>query len=96
MKVSELAQRDREKVLLVDVREEDELQATPPVPGAINIPLSRLVMAIEAGELPMDKKIVTICRSGGRCFVANSELAARGYDTDLLEGGMNEYVAQTN
>ncbi len=96
MKISEIESRDREKTLLVDIREADELHATPSIPGAINIPLSRLIQEVEAGKLPMDKKIITICRSGGRCYVANSELSARGYDADLLEGGIIEYLAQNN
>jgi rhodanese-related sulfurtransferase len=88
MTIDELQNADRSKVLLVDIRERDEVVVHPGLPGSVNIPMSEILQTVEAGKLPMDKKIVTICRSGGRCFVVNSELTARGYDTDMLEGGL--------
>lgn len=91
MTIDELQGRDREKILLLDIREPAEVALEPSIPGSVNIPMSRILEEVEAGKLPMDKTIVTICRSGSRCFVVNSELAARGYDTDLLVGGMVAY-----
>jgi rhodanese-related sulfurtransferase len=91
MKVQDLQNIDQNKVLLVDIREPQELAIEPSIPGAINIPMSRIIAEIENGNLPMNKKIVTVCRSGGRCFAVNSELDARGFDTDMLEGGMVAY-----
>lgn len=93
MNITELQNRDREKTMLLDIRELDEVAEEPCIPGAINIPMSRILEAVEAGQLPLDKTIVTICRSGSRCFVVNSELTARGYTTDVLVGGMVAYRA---
>lgn len=51
------------KIVLVDIREPNEFVAGH-VPGAINLPLSRLTPAAlpKAG----DKKVVIMCRSGNR------------------------------
>lgn len=88
MTKDELNDIDKDKVLLVDIREPEELTITPTVPGAINIPMSNLSEVIGTPALPQDKKIVTICRSGGRCFMVNQVLKAHGYDVDYLEGGV--------
>jgi len=84
----QLNEIDKNMVLLVDIREPEELCVTPTVPGAINIPMSKLGEVIGTLTLPQDKKIVTICRSGGRCFMVNQVLKAHGYDVDYLEGGV--------
>lgn len=91
MKIDDLHNLDQDKVLLVDIREPQELAVEPSIPGAINIPMSTILQEVERGNLPMDKTIVTICRSGARCHVVNAELRARGFITDMLEGGMNAY-----
>jgi len=49
--------------LLLDVREVFELAAES-VPGATHIPLGQLRSRL--GELPRDREICVICRSGGR------------------------------
>ena len=50
-------------IVLVDIRESHEFVAGH-VPGAINLPLSRLTPA--ALPKPGDKKVVIMCRSGNR------------------------------
>ncbi|MCA9354421.1 MAG: rhodanese-like domain-containing protein [Candidatus Kaiserbacteria bacterium] len=77
-----------EEVLLVDIRESEELLMQPPLSGAVHIPMGNIIREAEDGNLPKDKTIVTICRSGGRCQVTNEALSKLGYKTDLLEGGM--------
>lgn len=51
------------EIVLVDIREPDEF-VSGHVPGAINLPLSRLTPA--ALPRPADKKVVIMCRSGNR------------------------------
>lgn len=51
------------EIVLVDIREPDEFAAGH-VPGAINLPLSRLTPT--ALPKPGDKKVVIMCRSGNR------------------------------
>ena len=51
------------EIVLVDIREPDEF-VSGHVPGAVNLPLSRLTPA--ALPKPADKKVVIMCRSGNR------------------------------
>lgn len=44
-----------------------------------------------AGKLPKDKKIVTICKKGGRCEIVARELREKGYDIEHLEGGIEAW-----
>ena len=62
-------------ILLVDVREADEFAAGH-VPGAVNMPLSRLDPT--AVPRPVDKTVVVMCRSGNRSGKAAAVLAAAG------------------
>jgi rhodanese-related sulfurtransferase len=88
MKKEELNNIDSHKVLLVDIREKEELDSLPSLPNSTHIPMGEIIREAEDGRLPKDKLIVTICRSGGRCSIVNHELAALGYQVDLLEGGL--------
>jgi rhodanese-related sulfurtransferase len=71
--------------LLLDVRGAQEL-AVESVPGAINIPLPQLRARL--GELPRDREILTICRSGGRAYFAARILQQNGFKARVLSGGM--------
>jgi rhodanese-related sulfurtransferase len=71
--------------LLLDVRGPTEL-AVERVPGAINIPLPQLRARL--GELPRDREILTICRSGGRAYFAARILQQNGFKARVLSGGM--------
>lgn len=78
-------------VLLIDVREPQELAAPlPTLKGAVNIPLNKLIA--NPGQVPKDKKIVVICRSGHRSTIAAQALYNSGYKTIYnLEGGLLGY-----
>lgn len=70
--VEQVAQAlDAQSHTLIDVRELDEWQGAH-VDGAIHIPLGDLVA--RAGEIPTDKPIYTMCRSGARSLVAVKHL----------------------
>lgn len=72
---------------LLDVRGPDEFAAER-VPGSVNVPLPRLLDGL-LGEVPDDRPILVICRSGARAEVAAASLIARGYgDVRILEGGL--------
>jgi sulfur dioxygenase len=88
MTKEELLKTGGDKILIVDIREEEELVTSPSIPGAVHIPMGKIIREAEDGRLPHDKKIVTVCRSGGRCQMVNHELRELGYDVDWLEGGM--------
>ena len=70
---------------LLDVREPQEL-AVENAPGAVNIPLGRL--RAHLGELPRDREILVICRSGQRAYSAMRILLQHGFKAKNLAGGM--------
>ncbi len=71
---------------LIDVREPDEV-AGGTLPGAVNIPLGDLPGRV--GELDPSKRVVLLCRSGGRSGQAAEFLTGSGFgDVVNLTGGM--------
>ena len=71
---------------LIDVREPNEVAAGT-LPGAINIPLGELPARM--GDLDRDKRVVLLCRSGGRSTAAAQAFTAAGFtDVVNLAGGM--------
>ncbi len=70
---------------LLDVREPLEL-AVESVPEALNIPLGQLRARL--GELPRDREIHVICRSGQRAYLATRLLLQNGFQARDVSGGM--------
>ena len=70
---------------LLDVRETVEL-AVEQVPEAVSIPLGELRARL--GELPRDREIGVICRSGQRAYYATRILLQAGFDARVMSGGM--------
>ena len=70
---------------LLDVREKLEL-AVEQVPDAVNIPLGELRSRLD--ELPRDREILVICRSGQRAYTATRCLLQNGFDARVVSGGM--------
>ena len=81
--------RNRDDVILLDVREDDEFKAGH-IPGAEWIPLGQLSSRLD--ELPKDKTIVAVCRSGNRSAQATEILRQNGFDAHNMQGGMNSWV----
>jgi rhodanese-related sulfurtransferase len=95
MKSSELKeQAGQGNVLLLDVRERDEYEAGEKIEGAQNMPMGRVFVEAKKGTLPKDRKIVTICQTGGRCEIVARELKQKGYDIEYLEGGIEAWRSQ--
>ena len=74
-----------EEDFLLDVREPVEL-AVESEPRAINIPLGQLRARL--AELPRDREILVICRSGQRAYYATRMLLQKGFKARTLSGGM--------
>jgi rhodanese-related sulfurtransferase len=93
MKVRELRAllEKKGKVLLLDVREHKEFAKGDRVRGAKNMPMGQVFVEASKGKLPRNKKIVTICRTGGRCSIVAKELRKKGYDIEHLEGGIEAW-----
>ena len=74
-----------DSAFLLDVREPIEL-VVESVPGAVDIPLGQLRSRL--GELPRDREIHVICRSGQRAYCATRILLQNGFKARTLSGGM--------
>lgn len=85
-------------VVVIDVRDAQELKATGVVPGAINI--SRGMLEFKADpttpmhqkELTRDKMVVLYCASGGRSALSGKVLMDMGYDNVRNLGGIKDWV----
>lgn len=71
---------------LIDVREPDEV-AGGTLPGAVNIPLGDLPIRVD--ELDRNRRVVLLCKVGGRSTQAAEYLTSLGFtDVVNLAGGM--------
>jgi DMSO/TMAO reductase YedYZ molybdopterin-dependent catalytic subunit/rhodanese-related sulfurtransferase/glyoxylase-like metal-dependent hydrolase (beta-lactamase superfamily II) len=71
--------------VLLDVREPDEWNEGH-APQAVLMPMGEVQKRRD--ELPDDRRIVVVCRSGGRSAAVTDALIAKGYDAVNLTGGM--------
>jgi rhodanese-related sulfurtransferase len=74
-----------ERVVLLDVREPAEFRESH-IAGSRLIPLDQLPFRLD--DLPRDRPIVAICRSGNRSAVATTLLRRAGFDASNMRGGM--------
>ncbi|HJQ76875.1 MAG TPA: rhodanese-like domain-containing protein [Acidimicrobiia bacterium] len=71
--------------IVLDVREPDEWELGT-LPGAVLIPQGEIVSRMD--EMPKDRPILCVCRSGGRSSNVAAFLAFNGYESANLSGGM--------
>jgi rhodanese-related sulfurtransferase len=77
-------------VRVLDVREDWEYRRGR-VPGAMSLPLGRLVA--EVGALPRDKPLAVICESGTRSLAAADFLLSRGFEgAASVRGGTSAWA----
>jgi rhodanese-related sulfurtransferase/glyoxylase-like metal-dependent hydrolase (beta-lactamase superfamily II) len=76
--------------LLLDVREPDEW-CIEHAPTAMLVPVGRV--RTRQDELPRDRRIVVVCRSGGRSAAVAGSLRRSGFDAVNLAGGMCAWAA---
>ncbi|EFC80951.1 rhodanese-like domain-containing protein [Parafrankia sp. EUN1f] len=76
--------------LLVDVREPDEWAAGH-IDGALHIPMGDFLARIN--EVPQDRDVVVVCRSGRRSAEVTAYLARGGWQARNLEDGMLAWQA---
>jgi rhodanese-related sulfurtransferase len=74
---------------LLDVREDDEWAAGH-APGAVHLRLGEL--GARFGELPRDREIYVICRTGHRSAYAAQALAGGGLNTINVADGMTGWA----
>jgi molybdopterin/thiamine biosynthesis adenylyltransferase/rhodanese-related sulfurtransferase len=80
------------QLLLVDVRETFEYDIAR-IDGATLMPLGEL--SERSGELPRDKQIIVMCKSGSRSAQATAFLQQQGFrDVYNLQGGINAWAIE--
>jgi rhodanese-related sulfurtransferase len=77
--------------MLLDVREYQEWMAGR-VAGAVHVPMQDLPGRLD--EIPRDRRVVCICRSGNRSGQVTSWLLKQGYDAVNMTGGMRAWEAE--
>jgi glyoxylase-like metal-dependent hydrolase (beta-lactamase superfamily II)/rhodanese-related sulfurtransferase len=79
-------------LVVVDVRNPGEIEASGAIPGARSIPLARLLESL--GELDPSAPTVVHCAGGYRSSIAASVLASAGFtDVSDLVGGYDAWAA---
>ena len=63
------------------------------IPGAQLIPLGEL--ARRMNEIPKDRQVVTVCRSGSRSAMAAKQLQKVGFEVQNMVGGMMRWTGKT-
>ena len=86
--------------LVVDVREEAELDETGVIPGAVHVPRGLLEFKADPAHplhsrgLDPTRRTILYCASGGRSALAALSLRELGYqDVAHLEGGIQAWTA---
>ena len=94
LSVAEAANLDPEEWFFLDVREQSEWNEGH-IEWATLIPLGQL--AARQDELPKDKKIVVVCRSGNRSAQGRDILLKAGFnEVTSMAGGMNDWSRLEN
>jgi rhodanese-related sulfurtransferase len=87
--VAEAARQREAGAFLLDVRQPEEYREVH-IPGVVLIPLGELEKRLP--EVPKDKAIVVVCRSGSRSRTGRDILKRAGYpNVTSLRGGMGAW-----
>lgn len=85
---ADFAAFDFSKITIVDLREPDEVLVKG-FDGAVNIPFSEFYSKLD--EVPKDKPVYVICRTGDFSKEIAEILDDRGYEAYNIEGGFDAY-----
>jgi rhodanese-related sulfurtransferase len=87
----------KKDLVVVDVREPSEFcDQRGHIPGALNYPYTSGVFAARYEELPKDRPILVVCRSGRRSKLAAEFLQSHGFTKVYdMAGGMNAWQWET-
>lgn len=90
--VAQAAQAKDEGAFILDVRQPEEW-AQFHIPGATLIPLGELPNRLN--EIPKDREVIVVCRSGNRSAQGRDILLRAGYTlVTSMAGGVTEWQAQ--
>lgn len=89
---------DDHELVLLDVREADELEADlGHLEGIVHIPVGEVLTRLSELEQYKNREVISICKVGGRAKTAALLLAGAGFsDIAILEGGMTAYRKYEN
>ncbi|MFN8020160.1 MAG: rhodanese-like domain-containing protein [Acidimicrobiales bacterium] len=90
MTPAEAAAALRDGAMLLDVREYEEWMAGH-VDGATHVPMQRVPLRLD--DLPRDRTVVCICRSGNRSAQVTAFLLQQGVRAVNATGGMRAWAA---
>lgn len=87
----------KENLVVVDVREPSEYcDKRGHIPGALNYPFTSGVLAARYEELPKDRPLLMVCRSGRRSKLAAEFLRSHGFrKVQDMAGGMKAWQWET-
>lgn len=87
--VSEKLKKGSGRLLLLDVREDDERE-TAVIEPSLHIPMREVPQRL--AELPMEREIIVYCHGGTRSAMIAGFLEAHGYpDVSNLSGGIDAW-----
>ena len=89
--IESLERADKDKVLVVDIRPEDQYQRGT-FPGAVNLPMAEFEDRKAELEPYKDKEIYLMCHTGERSLEYVQELTTDGYDAGNVTGGYRSYL----
>jgi len=84
---------DKKDIVLIDVREADEVKEDGTIEGAVNMPLGQLIRNARQGKLDelKGKEIVTYCNGGYRGNIGADELGKKGFKAATIDGGFSAW-----
>lgn len=78
--------------IIIDVREDYELEETGTIKGAIHIPMNEVTNRLN--EITKEREIYILCRSGVRSYNVAKYLNQLGYEAINLGGGIINYKGE--
>lgn len=78
--------------IIIDVREDYELEETGTIKGAIHIPMNEVPNRLN--EITKEREIYILCRSGVRSYNVAKYLNELGYEAINLDGGIINYKGE--
>lgn len=85
--------KTKSNIVLLDVREHDELEKFGTIKGSVSIPRGFLEQKVEKNITDAETQIVVFCAAGHRSLLAAKTLLSMGYkNVSSLSGGYNDWL----
>jgi rhodanese-related sulfurtransferase len=87
----------KDRLVLIDVREADEVAKEGIIEGAVNMPLGQLIRNARQGALDEQKgnTICTYCNGGYMGNIDADELGRKGFKAVTIDGGYNAWKEES-